>query len=124
MPVSGNENFTPQQLTTPKGFELRAGMPYSPRKLTEDRNRISATYLNHGYLNAEVKVQVQPNAADPLRVNVIFTIAEQQMVRINDVVYLGQKHTRLPLIVKTAKIPPETPSARAAFMLRLTMSST
>jgi outer membrane protein assembly factor BamA len=114
--VSGNQNFTPQQLTAPKGFELRAGMPYSPRKLTEDRNRISATYLNHGYLNAEVKVQVKPNEADSHRVNVFYTIAEHQMVRINDVVYLGQKQTRLPLIVKTAKIPPETPMKRGELL--------
>ena len=91
-------------------------MPYSPRKLTEDRNRISATYLNHGYLNAEVKVQVQPKEADPHRVNVVYTIAEHQMVRINDVVYLGQKQTRLPLIVKTAKLPPETPMQRGGLL--------
>lgn len=54
--VTGNKNIVNAELTAPKGFETRAGMPFSPRKMTEDRNRISATYLNRGYLNAEVKV--------------------------------------------------------------------
>ena len=42
--VSGNENVPYAELTTPNEFELRSGIPYSPRKLVEDRNRISATY--------------------------------------------------------------------------------
>ena len=114
--VSGNENVPYAELTAPKGFELRSGAPYSPRKLAEDRNRISATYLNRGYLNAEVKATLQPNAGDPHRVNVAYAITEHQLVRINEVVYLGQKHTRLPLIARTTKILPETPMRRVQML--------
>jgi outer membrane protein insertion porin family len=110
--VSGNENVPYAQLTAPNGFELRSGVPYSPRKLAEDRNRISATYLNDGYLNAEVKATVEPRADDSHRVKVAYAITEHQLVRISEVIYLGQKHTRLPLIARTAKIPPETPMRR------------
>ncbi|HEY4781826.1 MAG TPA: POTRA domain-containing protein, partial [Chthoniobacterales bacterium] len=56
--VTGNDNVPYEQLTAPKGFELRSGTPFSARRLSEDRNRISATYLNRGYLNAEVKTTV------------------------------------------------------------------
>ncbi|MGA8439428.1 MAG: POTRA domain-containing protein [Candidatus Sulfotelmatobacter sp.] len=114
--VSGNENVPYAELTAPKGFELRSGIPYSPRKLAEDRNRISATYLNRGYLNAEVKASLQQNAGDRHRVNVAYAITEHQLVRINEVVYLGQGHTRLPLIAKTAKILPETPMRRVQLL--------
>jgi outer membrane protein insertion porin family len=114
--VSGNENVPYAELTAPKGFELRSGIPYSPRKLAEDRNRISATYQNRGYLNAEVKATLQQNAGDPHRVNVAYTITEHQLVRINEVVYLGQEHTRLPLIARTAKIPPESPMRRVQLL--------
>jgi outer membrane protein insertion porin family len=113
--VSGNENVPYAQLTAPNGFGLRSGTPYSPRKLAEDRNRISATYLNSGYPNAEVKATVQ-NARDPHRVNVAYAITEHQLVRINDVVYLGQERTRLPLIARTAKILPETPMRRVQLL--------
>ena len=110
--ISGNQNIPSGQLAVPKGFELRAGLPYSPRKLAEDRNRISATYLNRGYLNAEVKTVVKPKPENPHRVDVAFAITEHQLVRIDDVVYLGQEQTRLPLITKTAQLPAETPMRR------------
>ncbi len=110
--VSGNQNLSSAQLTAPQGFQLKAGLPFSPRKLANDRNRISANYLNRGFLNAEVKTQVKPNPGDSHRVNVAYEITENQLVRIGEVAYLGQDHTRLSLIKKTAKIPPETPMRR------------
>jgi outer membrane protein insertion porin family len=114
--VSGNENIPSALLTAPNGFELRSGGPYSPRKLVDDRNRISATYLNRGYLNSEVKASVQPRAGDARRVNVAYAITEHQLVRISEVIYLGQNHTRLPLIARTAKVPPETPMQRVQLL--------
>jgi outer membrane protein insertion porin family len=114
--VSGNQHVPYQQLTERKDFQLRSGAPYSPRKLAEDRNRISATYLNRGYLNAEVKTTVQPATGDPHRVIVAYEITEHQLVRISDVVYLGQERTRLPLIVRTAHIPSETPMRRGQLL--------
>jgi outer membrane protein assembly factor BamA len=110
--VSGNQNIATAQLTAPKGFGLRAGTPFSPRKLTDDRNRISATYLNRGYLNAEVNASVKQNPGDTHRVNVAYAITEHQLIRISEVTYLGEQHARLSLIKKTAKIPPETPMRR------------
>src|SRR4029077_19712434 len=43
-------------------------------------------------------------------------ITERQLVRLSDVVYLGQKHTRLSLIKKTARLPPETPMRRGQLL--------
>ena len=103
----------PAQLTAPKGFELRAGVPFSPRKLAEDRNRISATYLNRGYLNAEVKTIVKQNPGDPHRVSC--RLCDHRDTSWCESVkwpISGQKQTRLSLIKKTAQIPPETPMRR------------
>ncbi len=110
--ISGNQNIASAQLAAPQGFRLKAGVPFSPRKLADDRNRISANYLNRGYLNAEVKTQVKPKPGDSHRVNVAYEITENQLVRIGEVAYLGQDHTRLSLIKKTARISPETPMRR------------
>ncbi len=38
------------------------------------------------------------NPGDPHRVNVAYAITENQLVRISEVAYLGQKQTRLSLI--------------------------
>lgn len=110
--VTGNQNIANAELTAPQGFETRTGIPFSPRKMTEDRNRISATYLNRGYLNAEVKVTATRSPGDTHRVDVAYAITEHQQVKISDVVYLGQKHTKLPLIAKTANIKTEAPMRR------------
>jgi outer membrane protein insertion porin family len=114
--VTGNKNIANAELTAPKGFETRASMPFSPRKMTEDRNRISATYLNRGYLNAEVKVTATRSQGDTHRVNVAYAITEHQQVKITDVVYLGQDHTKLPLIAKTTDIKAEEPMRRGKLL--------
>lgn len=114
--VTGNNNVPYEQLTAPAGFQLRSGMPFSPRRLSEDRNRISATYLNRGYLNAEVKATVNRHADDPHRVDVTYAITERQPVRVGEVVYLGQKRTHLSLIKKTARLPTETPMRRGEML--------
>jgi len=110
--VTGNNHLPYAQLAAPAGFQLRAGASYSPRRLSEDRNRITANYQNRGYLNAEVKATVNRDPGDPHAVNVTYAIDEQQMVRTGEVVYLGQKVTRLPFIGKTAKVSSETPMRR------------
>ena len=110
--VVGNANVASETLAPPGGFQLRSGAPFSPRKLVDDRNRISATYLNLGYLNAEVRFAVKRDGQDPHRVDVTYNIVEHQMVRIGEVVYLGQNRTRLSLIQKTAKLSSEAPIKR------------
>jgi outer membrane protein insertion porin family len=114
--VTGNGNVPYNQLTAPKGFQLRSGTPFSGRRLSEDRNRISATYLDRGYLNAEVKTTVSRHSDDPHRVDVTYAVTEHQLVRVGDVLYLGQKQTRLSLIKKTAKVPPESPMSRGGLL--------
>jgi len=114
--VSGNDNIPYAQLTAPAGFQLRAGAPFSPRKLADDRNRISANYLNQGFLNAEVKAVVNRDASDPHRLNVTYVISEHQKVRVAGILYFGQKRTRLSLIRKTAKIKSDGPMTKGELL--------
>ncbi len=114
--VAGNANLPIEQLTSPAGLQLRSGAAFSPRKLSEDRNRISASYLDRGYLNAEVKTSVERVAGDPHRVNVAYNISEHQLVRINGVVYLGARHTKRSLIEKTAQVRPEQPLSKVELL--------
>lgn len=114
--VSGNEHIPTGELTGTTGFELRAGKPYSPRQLLDDRNRISATYLDRGYPNVEVKASAARHPEDPHRVDVTYSIAEHQMVRVGEVAYLGQKRTRSSLIQKTAQLPAESPMRKVQML--------
>jgi outer membrane protein insertion porin family len=111
--VSGNNSIPENQLAAPRGFELKAGAAFSARELSDDRNRISATYFERGYLNAEVRTKVSRHADDPHRVDVTYLIAESQMIRMSDVVYLGENHTRSSLIEKTANLHSESPMKKS-----------
>jgi len=114
--VTGNSSVPESQLTAPKGFEIKSGAPFSARQLSEDRNRISATYLNRGFLNAEVKTTITRHTDDPHRVDITYAINEHQMVRVSEVIYLGREHTRASLISKTANLHPEAPMQRGQLL--------
>jgi outer membrane protein assembly factor BamA len=114
--ITGNNSIPDDELTKPQGFELRPGGSYSARRLSDDRNRISATYLNRGYLNAEVKATITRRTNDRHRVIVAYTISEHQRVTVSDVLYLGQKQTRVDLISKTTKIPVEAPMRKGELL--------
>jgi outer membrane protein insertion porin family len=114
--ITGNKNIPTGQLVSPAGFQLRSGSAFSPRLVGDDRNRISATYLNRGYLNVEVKAAVKREPSDPHRVDVSYAVDEHQTVRVGDVIYLGQKRTRLPLIRKTARVRTEAPMSRGELL--------
>jgi outer membrane protein insertion porin family len=114
--VTGNNHLTQKELVAPVGFQLQSGKPFSPRRLVDDRNRISANYQNRGFLNVEVKATVNRDQDDPHRLNVLYAINEHQLVEVAQAVYLGQQHTRLSLIHKTAKVSLESPMKRTELL--------
>lgn len=113
--VTGNRNVSLSELA-PKGLELRPGAPFSPVHAANDRSRITATYLDRGFVNATVKAEVTREQGDPYRVNVTYAIDEHQQVRISHVLYLGQQHTRKSLLVKVTDLSPEIPLSEEALL--------
>ena len=107
--VTGNQSVPQNQLMGSKEFQLRPGAPFSPGKLATDRNRIFAAYLDRGYLNSEVKAVVRHHAEEKYKVDITYNVTENQLVRINRVVYLGQHRTRMNLIAKAAALTSEQP---------------
>ena len=63
-----------------------------------------------------MKTSVVRHPDDPHQVDVSYEIIEHQMVRVSDVIYLGQKVTRLSLLKKTARVKPESPMQRAELL--------
>ncbi|HZR57657.1 MAG TPA: POTRA domain-containing protein [Terriglobales bacterium] len=107
--VIGNSALPLSEIEPSQGFRLREGAPFSPGSMSQDRNRISAKYLDLGYLNAEVKATAKRSPNDSHRVTVTYDIAEHQEVRISEVIYLGQKRTRQAFISKSAGISAGAP---------------
>jgi outer membrane protein assembly factor BamA len=107
--VAGNNKIPLSQLRPKKGFEQEEGKPFSPGRLSNDRNRLAAKYLDRGFLNSEVKTIVSRHPDDPHEVDVTYQITEEQQVRISKVLHLGQKQTKLDLIRISTNLTPEEP---------------
>ncbi len=107
--IEGNSHVSGLELAPKTGFQLRPGQPFSPKSLADDRSHIMAIYLDRGFLNSEFDSKVTPLPNDPHRVNVTYKITERQQVHVDEVLLLGNKHTRPSLMRKTAKITPEAP---------------
>ncbi|PYX37481.1 MAG: hypothetical protein DMG81_14025, partial [Acidobacteria bacterium] len=114
--VTGNQTVSLSRLTGGKPLPLRPSYPFSQRRMAEGRNLLSAAYQSNGYLNAEVKANVARDPSDPHHVQITYAIIEGNMVRVSEVVYLGQKVTRLSLLKKTTQIEPESVMSRRALL--------
>src|SRR6266487_667228 len=51
--LQGNSRISGVDLAPKRGFRLRAGQPFSPKGLADDRSHILAAYLDRGFLNSE-----------------------------------------------------------------------
>lgn len=107
--VTGNHSLSTNLLRPKTGFELEEGKPFSPKRMSDDRNNIAAKYLDRGYLNSDVKTVVSRHPDDPHQVDVTYQITEDQQVRISKVLYMGQQHTKLDLIHMSTDMWPEQP---------------
>jgi outer membrane protein insertion porin family len=92
--LEGNRRQSRADLSSKGTLNLQPGKPYSPRLLEMDRNRILATYLDAGYLNATFKATVLPDPENRHLENVVYTIDEGPQGHVSDVVLLGEKVTR------------------------------
>src|SRR5207245_2307198 len=49
--IEGNSRVSGLDLAPKEGLQLRAGQPFSPKSLAEDRSHIMAVYLDRGFPN-------------------------------------------------------------------------
>ena len=110
--VKGNHNLSQEQLIGSQGLRIQPGLPFSNRRLSGDRNRLSAAYFNRGYLNAEIEGVVERHSDDSTRVDITYSITEGQLVRVQEAVYLGQERTRASVMNRSTNIPLQAPMTR------------
>jgi outer membrane protein insertion porin family len=96
-------------ITQRRRLELQVGKPYSQHLLEQDRNRILAAYLNHGFLNPEFQSSTTAAEGNKYKVDVIYKITEGIETSVSEVVLLGARKTRRPLITHTANLQTGVP---------------
>lgn len=113
--VQGNKALSQAQFA-PKGLNLEAGKPYSQDLLNQDRDRILATYLEHGFLTAVFQAKVSPIKDDPHHVQVVYMIQEGPQVYAKAVIPIGAKNTRLDTIKTNADLKAGKPLSETALL--------
>jgi outer membrane protein assembly factor BamA len=114
--VTGNRALSLDKLKPAQGFSVREGAGFSGARMSDDRNRIAAKYLDLGYLNAEVKPAVARSPENRYRVTVTYNIVENQLVRVRNIIYLGQENTRQPFIAKTVNVTTPSPLSESKLL--------
>jgi outer membrane protein insertion porin family len=90
--------------TDEASLNLQPGKPYSAPLLEQDRNRIVAEYLNHGFLNAHFESGVARDPANSHRIDVVYTIEPGRQARVNQIALLGAQHTK-PKFIRSITDP-------------------
>src|SRR5262245_55522654 len=91
-------NTISQDQFAPDGLRIAPDQPFSQKNVDDDRNKIMAWYLDHGYLTATLRETADPSASNPNRFNVVYSIQEGPQVHTNDLVIVGRNHSQQRVI--------------------------
>lgn len=89
--VEGNHQVSLSDLPE---LSTQPGQPYSEQDLASDRERILGYYFNHGYPRAVLEITTKDSAAEPNRLDVMYTIQEGEKFTVDRVMLAGTEHTR------------------------------
>ncbi len=104
--LTGNRAIPAKTLAA--GMQLKQGGPYSPQTAERDRQALLALYNDAGFLQARVACDAgKPDAGGNYAVE--FRIEESVQSRIDEVIVLGNRHTRESLIEKKIRLHPNDP---------------
>jgi outer membrane protein assembly factor BamA len=113
--IEGNKSFSEEQLA-PKGLNLEPGKPYSQDLLNRDRDRIVATYLDHGFLTMAFRAKVTQPKNNPHQIQVIYSIEEGPQVYTSSLAQLGAPGTRPEIVARNANIKTGKPLSETALL--------
>lgn len=109
--LSGNKTRPLGDLTKQRPLTMKMGEPFSPKRMETDRTELLASYLDLGYLNADIRSSATPKPDNPHEMNVVFTVQEGPQVTISNIVLLGEKHTKPQFLdgIIAAQLKPSNP---------------
>ncbi len=94
--IDGNHAFSQEQLAP--FINTASGQPFSEFNVAQDRDNILNYYFNHGFPHASFEAAAKPVAGQANRMDVTFTIQENEQVFVDQVFVSGLKYTK-PFVV-------------------------
>ncbi len=95
--LTGNESVPTEALL--EQLSNLEGQPYSDEKLVSDREAVLTYYFNRGYPQAVFDPTVEPDANDPTRMHLVYSIREGPQFFVDRILVSGLRTTR-PWVVE------------------------
>jgi len=102
--VQGNSSIPTSQLLDV--ITLREGQPYADTKIADDRTEITRTYFDNGFPDMLFEYTAAPDAVDPNKVNVTYTIHEGPQMFVDRILVSGLHFTKEFVVDREMKIRP------------------
>ena len=101
--VMGNAVFDQQTLLSET--LLNSGEPYSPALLSKERSRIKKIYGDKGYLDAQIRVNRNPNLQNN-QIDLDFQITENNKFTVNSIEVKGNEKTKTVVLIRELALAP------------------
>ena len=101
--LTGNKTQTLSDLSRKHLLGIHVGGPYSAQLLDTGRGQLLASYLDLGYLNADVRSSATAASKGSHDINVTYAVEEGPQARVSDVVVLGENITKPGFIEDVTK---------------------
>ncbi len=95
--IQGNQSFSTDQFETL--INTAPGQPYAVSTVAQDRDSVLSFYFNSGFPDVQLDATSKPEADDPQRVDVTYSITEGRRVFVDRVLVSGLEFTR-PWVVE------------------------
>ncbi|MGH9585822.1 MAG: POTRA domain-containing protein [Acidobacteriaceae bacterium] len=93
-----------------------AGQPYSSSTIMGDRDALLTYYYSHGFDHATVKLQQNPEANNPHRIDVTLEVTEGDQIFVNRVLVSGLHYTRPTTVQPHILLKPDEPLNQSALL--------
>ena len=100
--LEGNDHISAAALTAL--LNTTPGQPLSPRNLAGDHDALVTEYLRRGFEQMDVKLEEQPEPADPGKVDVAFHIDEGPQTFVRNVLLTGLEYTRPQTVTRAITV--------------------
>ena len=112
--LSGNQHVPDDELLGLLSNLQR--QPYSEANVASDRDAVTYFYYNRGFPDVDFEATAHPEASDPQRMDVTYTINEGEQVFVDRVIVTGLNYTRPYVVDRRLRIQSGDPVSQTAMV--------
>lgn len=112
--ITGNGRISEKEIRSL--ITASEGEPYSDTTVSDDQTEVMNAYANRGFSEARFEYTAVPEAGDPNKVDLQYTITEGEQIFVNDVLVAGLHFTRPSVVDREIKMKSGAPLGQSAML--------